>query len=865
MNTFTQTNVSGFISSNTAWTLSGSPYIITGNTVLDSGFILTIDPGVMVKFNSAKSLQINGILRAVGNSSNKITFTSNLASPAPGDWDYILFADQSTDYNYTLLTGSIMEYCIVEYAGGNSLYQGGAIRMSASFPYIRNCEVRNNSTTGILFFNEINVGTLKISKCNVHDNNANTCLNCKAGGIDFSVLGAQAIVDSCIIINNKGCGGGIKTGTNNSTCKITNNLIIGNSAQYGGGIQANGGVVDCSYNLVFGNSASTAGAGIWENAVGGYSRTINNNIIVNNTSTNNIVFVYPYCNMTKNTIIDNTASSNIITVFGGNTSTTGNNTITRNKVGGTSSKGVVYIMSPTIFKTNNIYRDNANFEVYTDVLQSTPSINAKNCWWNTTTSTNIDTMIYDFLDNSLLTIVNYSPFATSPDTIAPVTPPINVIKTDLGGGKIKITWNANMETDLAGYKIYWGSPTGYSFAHSLNAGNVTTDTLTLILITDTIAVTAYDTQSDGVKDQFEGHESWYTYAVGKPSPVFSATPDPVCPGEIVYFTANIPELYSYTNTTWKWSFPGGMPSVSSIQNPKVIYSTNGIHDVKLNVTNIAGKDSLTLTNYIVVKSRSYATISPNVCKVAYYTSPSGKNTWYSSGTYQDTIPNHAGCDSVLTINLKLGHETYATISPVGCNSYISPSGNHIWTSSDTYFDTLQNYLGCDSIIIINLTVYKMDTSITVNGNMLTSNSITPFVNYRWLNCTNGFSAIPGENHQSYTPVTNGNYAVAITQGICKDTSSCYQVTVVGINTLNLKNEATLYPNPASDNVIINIDRSKNMDLTLNIYNVMGILVSSEILKQNNRKINIRDLSNGIYMVTIKSKEWSENKKLIIKK
>ena len=91
-----------------------------------------------------------------------------------------------------------------------------------------------------------------------------------------------------------------------------------------------------------------------------------------------------------------------------------------------------------------------------------------------TSKTKIDTRIYDFLDNGSLSIVNYTPFATSPDTIAPVTPPMNVIKTDLGGGNIKITWNANTEIDLSEYKIYWGAPTGYSFANSLNAGNVYT-------------------------------------------------------------------------------------------------------------------------------------------------------------------------------------------------------------------------------------------------------------------------------------------------------------------------------------------------------------------------------------------------------
>ena len=556
LNTFAQTNVSGFISSNTNWTLAGSPYIITGNTILDSGFALTIDPGVMIKFNTAKSLQINGILRAIGNSSNRITFTSNLVDPAPGDWSYILFSDKSKDYDHTLLTGSIMEYCIVEYAGENSVYLAGAIRISSSFPYIHNCEVRNNSTTGILFYNDPNgipnADVLKITKCYIHDNNSTSNLNGKAGGIDISMNISKVIIDSNIISNNKAThGGGITCGVVNSqTGKIINNSIIGNSAQsLGGGILMDAALEDFSYNLIYGNSAHDGG-GIFENAVA-QSRTIYNNVVVNNTSANDAVYIKPNCTMTKNIIVDNKADSSILTIFGGNTNSTINNTITRNKLTGPSSTRVVSILSPAVFKNNNIYNNVADYEVYTSVLQSTPSLNLENCWWNTTTSTAIDSMIYDFLDNSLLTIVDYNPFATTPDTLAPVTPPIDVIKTDLGGGKIKISWNANTEIDLAGYKLYWGSPTGYSFTNSLDAGNVTADTLTGILITDTIAVTAYDSQMDGMDDQFEGHESWFTYAIGKPIVNFSANSTSVCSGDVVSFEDNTVDAAS-----WSWSFSG---------------------------------------------------------------------------------------------------------------------------------------------------------------------------------------------------------------------------------------------------------------------------------------------------------------------
>jgi hypothetical protein len=72
-----QTNVSGFITANTTWTVAGSPYIIVGNTILSHGYTLTIDPGVVVKFDSLKALQIDGELHAVGTAANRITFTSN--------------------------------------------------------------------------------------------------------------------------------------------------------------------------------------------------------------------------------------------------------------------------------------------------------------------------------------------------------------------------------------------------------------------------------------------------------------------------------------------------------------------------------------------------------------------------------------------------------------------------------------------------------------------------------------------------------------------------------------------------------------------------------------------------------------------
>jgi len=113
---------------------------------------------------------------------------------------------------------------------------------------------------------------------------------------------------------------------------------------------------------------------------------------------------------------------------------------------------------------------------------------------------------------------------------------------------------------------------------------------------------------------------------------------------------------------------------------------------------------------------------------------------------------------------------------------------------------------------------------------------------------NGYNCLPRGNSVLY--VDNLNFDNLITS----------------ISNLTSKNNLfDLYPNPASDIVTLNIENLNNADLTLNIYNVIGNLVKSEMLKQNNKQINIGDLSNGIYMVEIKSKEWSENQKLIIQR
>lgn len=55
-------------------------------------------------------------------------------------------------------------------------------------------------------------------------------------------------------------------------------------------------------------------------------------------------------------------------------------------------------------------------------------------------------------------------------------------------------------------------------------------------------------------------------------------------------------------STWSWSFPGGNPASSTLENPMVTYANPGKYAVTLSVTNSAGSNTKTFTDFITVKN-----------------------------------------------------------------------------------------------------------------------------------------------------------------------------------------------------------------------------------------------------------------------
>jgi len=71
---------------------------------------------------------------------------------------------------------------------------------------------------------------------------------------------------------------------------------------------------------------------------------------------------------------------------------------------------------------------------------------------------------------------------------------------------------------------------------------------------------------------------------------FSATPTTGC----TPLTVNYTDLSSGA-TVWNWSFPGGTPATSSLQNPTVVYNDAGSYDATLIASNPTANAQGTMT------------------------------------------------------------------------------------------------------------------------------------------------------------------------------------------------------------------------------------------------------------------------------
>ena len=167
-----------------------------------------------------------------------------------------------------------------------------------------------------------------------------------------------------------------------------------------------------------------------------------------------------------------------------------------------------------------------------------------------------------------------------------------------------------------------------------------------------------------------------------------------------------------------------------------------------------------------------------------------------------------------------------------------------------YYDTLLSINGIDSILIQQLSLTVIDTSISTISNILTSNSSGS--SYQWLDCNNNYAYISGATNQNYTALTNGSYAVEITKNGCIDTSSCYSIIVIGVNEVINHLGILIYPNPNTGLFTIEKPTDLNKELKVRLLDATSKLILDKVIPIGKQKvhIDITNYSNGIYYLQL---------------
>ena len=184
-----------------------------------------------------------------------------------------------------------------------------------------------------------------------------------------------------------------------------------------------------------------------------------------------------------------------------------------------------------------------------------------------------------------------------------------------------------------------------------------------------------------------------------------------------------------------------------------------------------------------------------------------------------------------------------------CNSYTWIDGITYTANNTTATYLLSNSNGGDSLVTLNLTINTLDLSTSNLGSVITANTSILGIptSYQWLNCATNFSPIVGATNQSFTAITNGNYAVQITQGTCTGISECTTISNVSLLEEN-KKEVMIFPNPSSD--IITISTNFNEAINYEIIDAQGRIVLKGIFSEAKSILNLEALNPGAFFIKI---------------
>ncbi len=297
-----------------------------------------------------------------------------------------------------------------------------------------------------------------------------------------------------------------------------------------------------------------------------------------------------------------------------------------------------------------------------------------------------------------------------------------------------------------------------------------------------------------------------------------------------------------------------LPNVTNFEDTTASYGN--VYFYYVHAQNFNGLSDTSSENTVIVDFDTAINISAGV----NFTFPDG-NTIVNimcDRVYSSMFNSSQGSDSVVVTTL-LADPITGIDTRTECKYYTWINGVTYTSNNNSAVFNMVNGAasGCDSLVTLNLTIASVNTNVSVNQNVLSSDASG--VDYQWLICDHNMSLISGAIYQTYTPVNNGDYAVEITENGCTDTSACQTVTGIGIIENDFGNNLRIYPNPIVDHFSIDLG-GNYQEVKINILDLNGRIIQSNTYSDR-QLFNLKlEQPAGVYMLLIET----ESKKAIIR-
>jgi gliding motility-associated-like protein len=181
---------------------------------------------------------------------------------------------------------------------------------------------------------------------------------------------------------------------------------------------------------------------------------------------------------------------------------------------------------------------------------------------------------------------------------------------------------------------------------------------------------------------------------------------------------------------------------------------------------------------------------------------------YTSSTSTPTFTiaggNQNGCDSTVTLNLTINNSTFDTTTQVACGSYTWPVNNTTYTSSGFRSVSLTNQFGCDSILVLALTINQAGFTANAGADQLICDQNTATLQAadpapaigRWEKAGANSSIISNPNNAT-TTITNleagiYTYRWILNNGVCPPDTDNVVITVSEKPMVNVGSDQSIF-------------------------------------------------------------------------